>query len=176
MLPAGLTLGSINQRMDVDALSVVEINLRCSVATFDIQFLAEKSLDLVSKTGLPDFSLSKHTKMGKIYQRTTKYTKRTYVCTLYQFALKCAKWSQNIQTVSSQRPSKIYPNRDFWFENKPSGKPGRKPQKTSVTLWAISIPEIQVNTITNSFAVELLNEGCLPKGNSYVTGFVFRNQ
>jgi hypothetical protein len=23
-------------------------------------------------------------------------------------------------------PSKIYPNRDFWFENKPSGKPGRE--------------------------------------------------
>jgi hypothetical protein len=21
------------------------------------------------------------------------------------------------------RPSKIYPNRDFWFENKPSGNP-----------------------------------------------------
>jgi hypothetical protein len=28
--------------------------------------------------GLPDFSWSKHTKTGKIYQRTTNYTKRPY--------------------------------------------------------------------------------------------------
>jgi hypothetical protein len=25
---------------------------------------------------------------------------------------------------SSARPSKVYPNLDFWFENKPSGNPG----------------------------------------------------
>jgi hypothetical protein len=42
--------------------------------------------------GLPDFSWSKHTKTGTIYQRTTNYTKRPYVVPnghkLYQKALK----------------------------------------------------------------------------------------
>jgi hypothetical protein len=32
--------------------------------------------------------------------------------------------AKNIYTVSNQRPSKIYPNWDFWFEIKPSGNPG----------------------------------------------------
>jgi hypothetical protein len=31
--------------------------------------------------------------------------------------------SINKPTSSSARPSKIYPNLDFWFENKPSGNP-----------------------------------------------------
>jgi hypothetical protein len=56
----------------------------------------------ISISGLPDFSWSKIPKWRKIYQITTKYT----------------KWSYNI---SNGR--KIYPNRDFWFENKPSGNP-----------------------------------------------------
>jgi hypothetical protein len=29
--------------------------------------------------------------------------------------------------ISNLRPSKIYPNLDFWFENKPSGTPVLKP-------------------------------------------------
>jgi hypothetical protein len=29
-------------------------------------------------------------------------------------------------TSSIARPSKIYPNLDFWFENKPSGNPASK--------------------------------------------------
>jgi hypothetical protein len=29
-----------------------------------------------------------------------------------------------MSTSSVARPSKIYPNLDFWFENKPSGNPG----------------------------------------------------
>jgi hypothetical protein len=51
---------------------------------------------------------------------------------------KCTKWSQNIpndrklfqmavnyiNTFYNLRPSKIYPNLDFWFENKKSGNPG----------------------------------------------------
>jgi hypothetical protein len=52
----------------------------------------------------------------------------------YQMNTKCSKWSQNILNVrkefkmaknierfSNLRPSKIYPNWYFWFENKPSG-------------------------------------------------------
>jgi hypothetical protein len=33
----------------------------------------------VSEAGLPDFSWSKHTNMGKIYQTTTNHTKRPYI-------------------------------------------------------------------------------------------------
>jgi hypothetical protein len=29
----------------------------------------------------------------------------------------------NGHKIYQQRPSKIYPNRDFWFENIPSGNP-----------------------------------------------------
>jgi hypothetical protein len=38
---------------------------------------------------------------------------------IYQMAVKC----KNIPTSSIARPSKIYPNLDFWFENIPSGNP-----------------------------------------------------
>jgi hypothetical protein len=37
--------------------------------------------------------------------------------------VKYFKWPQNISTFSNPRPSKIYPNWDFGFENKPSGNP-----------------------------------------------------
>jgi hypothetical protein len=40
-----------------------------------------------------------------------------------QSFLKYYKWPQNISTFTHLRPSKIYPNWDFWFENKPSGNP-----------------------------------------------------
>jgi hypothetical protein len=32
-------------------------------------------------------------------------------------------------TFSISRPSQIYPNWDFWFENIPSGNPGQQQQK-----------------------------------------------
>jgi hypothetical protein len=38
-------------------------------------------------------------------------------------AEKYSKWSKNITTVYISRPSKIHPNLDFCFENKPSGNP-----------------------------------------------------
>jgi hypothetical protein len=43
-------------------------------------------------------------------------------------AIRYAKWpqkqmAQNIPTSSIARPSKIYPNCDFWFGNIPSGNP-----------------------------------------------------
>jgi hypothetical protein len=34
-----------------------------------------------------------------------------------------SKWPKNIPNFSIPRPSKIYPNWDFWFESKPSGNP-----------------------------------------------------
>jgi hypothetical protein len=41
-------------------------------------------------------------------------------------AKKYSKWSYNILPFSIPRPSKIDPNWDFWFENKPSGNSGGK--------------------------------------------------
>jgi hypothetical protein len=44
--------------------------------------------------------------------------------------------TENIQSSSLARPSKIYPNFDFWFENKPSGNPGRSVQSLAETLFS----------------------------------------
>jgi hypothetical protein len=40
-----------------------------------------------------------------------------------QMSIKYFKWPLNISTSSYLRPSKIDPNWDFLFENKPSGNP-----------------------------------------------------
>jgi hypothetical protein len=40
-----------------------------------------------------------------------------------QISTKYSKLPNNIKRFSNIRPSKIYPNWDFWFENKPSGNP-----------------------------------------------------
>jgi hypothetical protein len=74
---------------------------------------------------LPDFSWSKHSKTEKIYQFTINCTKRLYIHKLYQMAVKYSKLSSNVTIFSIPRPSKFYPNWDFWFENKSSGNPGR---------------------------------------------------
>jgi hypothetical protein len=70
-------------------------------------------------SGLPDFSWSKFTKMIKNYIQSPHK--------LYQTAINYTKWPYNILnghfTFYILRPSKFYPNRDFWFENKPSGNP-----------------------------------------------------
>jgi hypothetical protein len=54
------------------------------------------------------FFLAQHTKTEKIFQMAIKYT----------------RWPQNIPTSAITRPSKIYPNWDFRFENVPSGNLG----------------------------------------------------
>jgi hypothetical protein len=64
-----------------------------------------------SETGLPDFSRSKHTKKGTIYQRTTNYTKRPYIVPnghkIYLMGIKYTN-------ITIPRPSKIYPIWNFW--------------------------------------------------------------
>jgi hypothetical protein len=42
----------------------------------------------------------------------------------YQMAVKKTKRPKNMPTSSFARPSQIYPNWDFWFENIQSGNPG----------------------------------------------------
>jgi hypothetical protein len=63
--------------------------------------------------------LVQNTKTVKIYQITTHYTKCPYNIT----KVKWTKCPWNIPSSSNARPSKIYPNLDFGFENKPSGNP-----------------------------------------------------
>jgi hypothetical protein len=61
------------------------------------------------------------------YQNRKKCTKLTQNVLnghkISQMSIKYSKWPQTISTFSNLRPSQIYPNRDFWFENKPSGNP-----------------------------------------------------
>jgi hypothetical protein len=42
-----------------------------------------------------------------------------------QMAVKYSKWPKIISTFSHLRPSKIFPNLDFWFEKNPSGNPAK---------------------------------------------------
>jgi hypothetical protein len=51
---------------------------------------------------------------------------------MYQMVIKYPKCPYNIPNgrkiypFFNLMPSKIYPNWEFWFENKPSGNPGKK--------------------------------------------------
>jgi hypothetical protein len=56
--------------------------------------------------------------LGTTYQNPDKYTKYVYI-----------KRPYTIPTSSNVSPSKIYPNRDFWFENMPSGNPASEWEK-----------------------------------------------
>jgi hypothetical protein len=49
---------------------------------------------------------------------------------MYHSTTKCTKLPQHVPTFAIPRPSKIYPNSDFWFENIPSGNPGGEPKLT----------------------------------------------
>jgi hypothetical protein len=70
---------------------------------------------------LPEFpwhNIPKWGKYTKLPQNIPNYHK------IYQMTTKYTKWPQNKPTLSITRPSKIYPNWDFWFENIPYGNPG----------------------------------------------------
>jgi hypothetical protein len=56
--------------------------------------------------------------MGGIYPIATKLPKGHKI---YQMAVIYSKWPPTILNIFIPRPSKIYPNLDFWFENLPSG-------------------------------------------------------
>jgi hypothetical protein len=43
--------------------------------------------------------------------------------------VKYSKWPQNIPTWSIPWHSEMYPDRDFWFENTPSGNPASDAMK-----------------------------------------------
>jgi hypothetical protein len=98
-----------------------------------IKFSAAKNgLELTEKSGakfrrsgagLPDFSWRNIPKRGEIYQITTTLPNGHRI---YQRNVKYSKWPWNIPAFSMLRPSKIYPSWYFWFENKPSGNPGRE--------------------------------------------------
>jgi hypothetical protein len=71
-----------------------------------------------SRAGLPDFSRYKNgKKYAKLPRNIPKCDKIYKMAVKFQIAIK-------IPNISIPRPSKIFPNWDFWFENKSSGNPG----------------------------------------------------
>jgi hypothetical protein len=67
--------------------------------------------------------------LDTIYQNERKYTKLPQHFPnghkIHQMTLKYSKRPENILAFSILRPSKSYPNWDFWFKNEPSGNPGQ---------------------------------------------------
>jgi hypothetical protein len=63
----------------------------------------------VIRSRLPDLSRHNVPKRGKIYQIATKLPNG------HKMGVINSKWPKNIPTFSIPRPSKIYPNWDFWF-------------------------------------------------------------
>jgi hypothetical protein len=67
-------------------------------------------MTLYPDSGLPDSSWSKHTKMGKVYQMDTNYTKRPYIIPndqkLYQTTVKYSNifYSKALQNI----PKMVY--------------------------------------------------------------------
>jgi hypothetical protein len=62
--------------------------------------------------------------LGPKYQNGGKYTKLPQNI---PSGLNGRKIDQMVIKYTKIFPSKIYPNWDFWFENKPSGNPGFDP-------------------------------------------------
>jgi hypothetical protein len=75
----------------------------------------------------------------KMYQMVIKYPKCPYI--------KYSKWLYNVSTLSHLRPSKIYPNWDFWFENKPSGNPVSKYDK----VFRVFMSYIKIHYFSNTY-------------------------
>jgi hypothetical protein len=80
-----------------------------------------------------------NTKTGKL-----KYTKLPQNVTnghrIFQMTIKQTKRPLHTPTSYIARLSKMYPNSDFWSENKPSGNPGRKPPLSAPNdLWQKSL-------------------------------------
>jgi hypothetical protein len=86
-------------------------------------------------TELPDF----YWYMIPKPEKWTKWAQNVPNChKISPMSAKYSKRPQNIFTFSNQRPSKIYPNWDFWFQNKPSGNPGRLSKPLCTLLRAAS--------------------------------------
>jgi hypothetical protein len=66
------------------------------------------------RSGLPDFSCYMIPKPEKCTEWTQNAPNGRKI---FEFSLKYSKWPYNMLTFSNLRSSKIYPNRDFWFEN-----------------------------------------------------------
>jgi hypothetical protein len=93
-------------------------NRRCSSQDCKCLPCIRSAGQLSVLTRIARYFLVQHTKNGKKYEWTIKYTKWKYKIP------KCNKIDQmviNLPTSSIARPSKIYPNWDFWFENIPYG-------------------------------------------------------
>jgi hypothetical protein len=66
-------------------------------------------------------------KLEKMYQMNTKCTEWAYMYVHIPNVSKIGIPNEHkihMSTFSNLRPSKFFPNWDFWFENKPSGNPG----------------------------------------------------
>jgi hypothetical protein len=66
-------------------------------------------------TGAARFFLVQHTKTGKNVPSDKQKVPNGY--SIYHINTKYTKWPQNIRTFWVLRPSKIYPNWDFWYTN-----------------------------------------------------------
>jgi hypothetical protein len=75
-------------------------------------------------TALPEFSWYNIPKRWNIDQIPAKCIYQMAMKYMYQMVMKYSEWPQNIPTLSVPKPSKIFQNWDFWFENVPSGNPG----------------------------------------------------
>jgi hypothetical protein len=73
-------------------------------------------------SGLPDLFWHTIPKWGKYTKLALHKLPNRHK--IYQMTIIYSKWLQNIPSFPIQRSSKIYSNKDFWFENIPSGSPG----------------------------------------------------
>jgi hypothetical protein len=76
--------------------------------------------------------------------------------------IKYSKWSLNIPTFTIQRPSKIYPNSDFWFENKPSGNPGANLQNSFFKEAKTNSQKLKLSRFHRIFDLTLKQWGQIP--------------